>query len=178
MRWYNYFKTLSFKFYTFGGITYCINLNGDIIGVSGKKLKHRKNQDGYAVVTMGSKKVRRTVKHVHRLVAELFLENPYGYPEVDHLDGNRMNPHLNNLEWVTHEENIRRACERGGYVGHTIGEKNPRAKLTDKIVLKLRKEYESGTSIDSMRKKYGIPWSTISNAVKGKTWKHLPMYSI
>ena len=47
---------------------------------------------------MGSKNVRRTGKHIHRLVAELFLENPNGYPEVDHLDGNRMNPDVRNLD--------------------------------------------------------------------------------
>ena len=163
------------KYYKFGGLTYEIFTNGDIIGPSGKLLQPRKNEDGYLVVTMGSSKIRRSTKFVHRLVAELFLPNPNGYSDVDHLDGNRANPDVSNLEWVTHEENVRRSHERGSHIEKSTGEKNPRARLTDEIVMKLREEYESGVSIDTMSKKYGYPWSTVSNAVKGITWKHLPM---
>lgn len=163
------------KYYQFGGLTYEVFTNGDIKGPSGKLLKPRKNEDGYLIVTMGSSRIRRTSKFVHRIVAELFLPNPKGLSDVDHKDGNRANPDISNLEWVTHEENVRRSQERGNHIGKATGEKNPRAKLTDEIVMKLREEYESGVSINTMTKKYGYPWSTISNAVKGITWKHLPM---
>lgn len=162
------------KNYEFGGITYLICSNGDIFGPTGKKLKARKNEDGYAVVTMGNKRIKRSTRFVHRLVAELFLPNPLNLSDVDHLDGNRMNPDMSNLEWVTHEENIKRSYERGSHIGRAVGEKNPKARLTPAIVLKLREEYNAGVTIQEMVEKYGYPWNTIGNAVKGYTWSCLP----
>lgn len=46
---------------------------------------------------------------IHRLVAEAFLERPDGDYEVNHIDGNRYNNDVSNLEWVTHRENMRHA---------------------------------------------------------------------
>ena len=43
---------------------------------------------------------------IHRAVAELFIPNPEGKPEVDHIDGNKYNNKYYNLRWVTHKENI------------------------------------------------------------------------
>ena len=139
-------------------------------------VKPRENADGYAVVTMGNKRIRRSTQFVHRVVAELFLPNPQNLSDVDHLDGNRMNPDKDNLEWVTHEENVKRAYERSGHVGRVTGEKNPKARLTPEMVLNLRAEYKAGVTIQEMVDKYGYPWNTIGNAVKGKTWSHLPLY--
>lgn len=97
------------KNFKFGGITYLVCSNGDIFGPTGKQLNPRENADGYAVVTMGNKRIRRSTQFVHRVVAELFLPNPQNLSDVDHLDGNRMNPDKDNLEWVTYEENVKRA---------------------------------------------------------------------
>ena len=159
----------------FKGVEYLIYSDGRIFGPTGVELSQRPNHDGYATVTLGSKKKGRRRVFVHRLVAELFLENPNNYSDVDHLDSNRMNPSVDNLEWVTHQENIRRAYERGGHIGRAVGMRNPRAGLCDELVLLMRKLYKNGTTIQEMVEKYGYPWTTISNAVKGVTWKHLPI---
>ncbi len=50
---------------------------------------------------------------IHRLVAEYFVPNPDGKPEVNHIDGDKLNPSADNLEWVTARENSRHAWDNG-----------------------------------------------------------------
>lgn len=52
-------------------------------------------------------------KRIHRLVAEAFIPNPNNLPEVNHIDGNRYNNHVSNLEWVTSSENKLHAFKTG-----------------------------------------------------------------
>ncbi len=70
----------------------------------GRILKPWKNDKGYLIVrfTYGGKSVR-----VHRLVAEAFLQNPGNKRTVNHLDSNRRNNFVSNLEWATDSENLR-----------------------------------------------------------------------
>lgn len=156
------------------GATYEITSEGKVFGAYGKPISIRPNSDGYASFTAG-RKGNRTRERVHRLVAKLFIPNPNNFPEIDHLDGNRMNPSKDNLEWVTHEENIKRAYRKGSYKGRYVGQDNPKARLNEKLVIQLRSEYKAGASVKELCDKYGYPWSTIGNAVKGYTWKHLPL---
>jgi hypothetical protein len=50
---------------------------------------------------------------IHRLIAENFISNPLNKPYVNHIDGNKYNNNINNLEWVTHKENIRHCWDNG-----------------------------------------------------------------
>lgn len=60
---------------------------------------------GYRCVCL-FKDGKQKQKYVHRLVAEAFVPNPDNKPEVNHIDQNNQNNHADNLEWVTHTENV------------------------------------------------------------------------
>jgi|SRR5208337_2841915 len=70
-------------------------------------LSSQLNNRGYRIVHL-YKNNRRYMKTVHRLVALTFLPNPQRKPEVHHMDRDRANPALSNLEWLTRSENLKR----------------------------------------------------------------------
>lgn len=69
-----------------------------------KQFKHRK-VNAYMIVRLSMNGVC-TQKLVHRLVAEAFVPNPQNKAEVNHIDRNKLNNISDNLEWMTHQENI------------------------------------------------------------------------
>lgn len=71
--------------------------------------KHR-NADGYLVVNL-HKNCISTIAQVHRLVAEAFIPNPNLYPTVNHIDGNKHNNNVKNLEWASYTRNNTHALE-------------------------------------------------------------------
>ena len=79
----------------------------------------RNRLNGYHALGGGDKETKdRWSRLVHRVVAELFIPNPDGLAEVDHIDRNRINNRVENLRWVSHEQNAQntlgRGCEKRG----------------------------------------------------------------
>lgn len=86
---------------------------GSTIVVKEKILKQsldRKN--GYLMVTLTKNEKRKNYR-IHKLVANLFIPNPNNYPQVNHIDGNKFNNTVDNLEWCTPQENIQHAWKNG-----------------------------------------------------------------
>jgi hypothetical protein len=81
-----------------------------------KKLNPRNNTSGYLQVTLRINK-KDTNKLVHRLVAETYLEPPHcDYLQINHIDKNRHNNNVTNLEWVTAQQNIEHSCTKVYYI--------------------------------------------------------------
>lgn len=59
---------------------------------------------GYSVVSL-QKDRKQYLKTIHRLIAKAFIDNPYNKPEINHIDGDKTNYSLDNLEWCTAQEN-------------------------------------------------------------------------
>ena len=87
---------------------YKVNNNGEVINVKTNKLL-KPNYSGRYLYYSLSKNNKPIYKKIHRLIAENFIENLYNKPQVNHIDGNRWNNKIENLEWVTASENIRHA---------------------------------------------------------------------
>lgn len=91
---------------------YWINPNGSVNN-GRKELKTYTINSGYSCLKLhGRDGVRKSVL-VHRLVAENFIPNPKEKREVNHLDGNKQNNSVENLEWSTSKENRKHAMDSG-----------------------------------------------------------------
>lgn len=90
----------------------------------GRAIKIKNNQSyempqticsGYRIVQFRTIDQSNINEYTHRLVASLFLKNsdPEKYVEVNHIDGNKLNNCVSNLEWVTHRQNVDHAIRTG-----------------------------------------------------------------
>lgn len=86
------------------------------------KLRKQYITDGYAQVSLGVDG-KYSLEYVHRLVAKAFIPNPDNKPQVNHKDSNRTNNHVDNLEWVTNQENTIHGFTHGFAVSSALGKK-------------------------------------------------------
>ena len=162
--------------YKFRGAEYIVCSDGRIlstknIGRGGfrKELKQRIDADGYPVITVGDNK-HRTVKKVHRIIAESFIPNPDNLPEVDHIDNNKQNNDVSNLRWITGFENKSRIPFETRSMSHRH-EKNGRATVTIEVVRQIREKFKLGKTIEELVIEFNSNNAIISNIVKNRTWK-------
>ena len=134
----------------------------------GKIIKGEITSGGYCRVHISHKGVQYKFL-VHRLVAEAFILNPKHLPEVNHIDGNKQNNSVDNLEWCTRSQNTSHAFKTG--LRNYNGCKNPHSKLTQSDVETIRRIYVRGKHCENnsygLAKRYNVSPKTIQNVVNG-----------
>lgn len=134
----------------------------------GKIIKGEITSGGYCRVHISHKGVQYKFL-VHRLVAEAFILNPKRLPEVNHIDGNKQNNSVDNLEWCTRSQNTSHAFKTG--LRNYNGCKNPHSKLTQSDVETIRRIYVRGKHCENnsygLAKRYNVSPKTIQNVVNG-----------
>jgi|WetSurMetagenome_2_1015567.scaffolds.fasta_scaffold306511_2 hypothetical protein len=134
-------------------------------------LNHQVNSKGYHVLSLGNK--ART-KRVHRFVLLAFVGPCPDKCECRHLDGNPKNNHLPNLRWDTRSNNLLDKRKHGtlnSWDRHGI--KNPRCKLSNANVIKIRAMHQLGHSQRELSDIFSVSKSLIQLIVRQKIWTHL-----
>lgn len=144
----------------------------------GKICKQSKSNLGYMTVgfTVNNVKIN---KYVHRLVAEAFINNIYNYPQVNHMDCDKSNNRIDNLEWCTNSQNHIHASKNGLNKLHLhrvaySGEENGRSLLTKEQVLEIKQKYVPYKySAKKLAKEYNVSESCITHILNNTSWKEI-----
>lgn len=138
---------------------------------TGRVLKKRVcKKNGYQMVALCVNGVR-DMRTIHSIVAEAFISKPLRRYCVNHIDGNKLNNSLYNLEWVSYSENTKHALANNLRTPPK-GEKHFFSKLTNSNVLNIRKLYKKYGSL-VLSHKYNVSQETITSIVRRQTWKHI-----
>jgi hypothetical protein len=149
---------------------YSIDIHGNIFSYKSKKfLTPCIGTSGYPSVLLYNKK--RSGFLIHRLVAFHFLPNPSNLPFVNHIDGNKTNFSLDNLEWSSHSQNMSHAYKEG--LNPMVGENHHRATLTNSKAREIKSLLQNGHSIAIISDMFKVSEQIIRRIKTGKTWRYL-----
>ena len=139
---------------------YEINQQGKVKSLKklnyGYIMKQRPDRAGYNTVRLTKPSLLSSTQYVHRLLGFAFIENPFQKPMINHIDGNKLNNSIQNLEWVTNSENMKHA--------YSIGLCKSGTKQTPVIDICLDKTFPS---IKKAAEFYGINYATCKNYLNG-----------
>lgn len=126
---------------------------------TGRILKSYKDRGGYLRVDLCKSGKRKNHK-IHRLVAQAFIPNPDNKLQVNHIDENKTNNSVDNLEWVTAKEN----CNHG-----THNERSSRTRSIPMIAINIKTgESTNFNSGKECARQLGLDHSNITDVLKGR----------
>ena len=109
---------------------------------------------------------------VHRLVASVFLSEYTELLEVNHIDGDKSNNHVTNLEMCTSSQNKKHAFKIGART--QTGSRNSMHKLTEDSVREIKLIYAGGdVTQKDIAKQFGVTRASIGCVIQGRSWKHV-----
>lgn len=137
--------------------------------LNGKNLKSY-IRGKYSCVMLYKNKLGKNF-YLHVLVIENFIGNkPFG-KQVNHIDGNKNNNRIDNLEYITPSENMFHSSKLGLAV---TGERHYCHKLTESKVIEIRKRYKEGNvTVRALAREYGVTQRTMQQVIEKSTWRFI-----
>lgn len=128
--------------------------------------KHFYDWKGYPKIYLSDGDKNRKIYFVHRLVAMTFIPNPHKYPQVNHIDENKENNHVENLEWCTnaYNSNYGTRSERAGMANRCCETTSKKIYSVDAKTGQI----EYFNSIGDAERKTGNSHCNIVRALKGR----------
>lgn len=145
--------------------------NNSTMKRKGSLLKTSKDKDGYLLINL-TKNNKAIKGKVHRIVAEVFLDNENNYPCVNHINGIKDDNRVENLEWCSYKQNSIHARDNG-LLKPAKGIRNGSHKLTEADVIKIKGLVRSGRSMSSVAKEYNVAATSIRYIMIGRNWKYV-----
>lgn len=140
-------------------------------------MKPAKDAKGYLRTMLKYPDGYRTIK-VHRIVAQAWIDNPHELPQVNHLNFDRCDNRVQNLEWCDGSRNTKHAVEAGrikvpAYKEGVPGSRNGFAKLNEEQVIEIRQKFKPRVyTREMLAKEYGVSPHTIKDAIL-RRWRHV-----
>lgn len=160
---------------------YKLNKKGEVLSVprngtrkTPRILKQRISSKGYPAVCL-SKKGKSKWWTIHRLLAIHFIPNPKRKSDVNHINGNKLDYSLENLEWATRRENFNHALKTGLWKskGGNRGVKHRAAQVTEDDVKIIRSQIQEGQRVVDIAKFHNVTPNLISQIKGNRSWKHI-----
>lgn len=144
--------------------------NGTLRYIEEKIITPKKRPRGYAFVAL-SKNATKKIHSVHQLVAKTFIKNPKKHKDINHINGNKVDNRVVNLEWVSQYENMQHAIKTG--LVNNNGSNCKTSKLKEQDVILIREYSEKGKKLKEISDMFGVTIANISYIIKRQSWKHV-----
>lgn len=145
---------------------YQVNEEGVVLGKRGEPLSQHDNGRGYLIIALIING-KQTSKAVHRLIGEAFIPNPNSHSDVNHKDCDKRNNTVDNLEWMTHGDNIKYSYDNEKR--SATGENNARCKTTEKIVIEICELLQQGLKPSKVRD-LGYYYNLVRSIKQRRLW--------
>lgn len=122
---------------------------------------NRKRNNRYLIVSIS---IGGTIskRKIHRMVAQAFIENPNNYPQVNHIDGDRSNNKVSNLEWCNNSRNQLHAYDHNL---HKSGEDHAQSKFSNDEVHNMRESRKAGMKMKDIASTFKVSLSHVREII-------------
>ena len=168
-----YMKLVIWKRVIIEGIEskYIINPDGEIINTeTGRYMKGGLDARGYVRVTIREPSIgfKKAMK-LHQLVAKAFIPNPHNYTQINHIDGNKQNNSIENLEWCTSKHNVQHAHRLGLRKGQP-GTSNGACTHEEYEIRNVCELIAQGLGATAIARLTGLERGLIQDIINGRLW--------